>query len=98
MTIYQLFAGYNSPDEGLVEWPVKAYTTREEAEKALEFQNSLPEGPYDVWKSSARIKEIEVLDKFEPWITKEELEEENDGYCDYMEQQYGEDWGGDMYD
>ena len=72
MKIYRLI--YGTTAEGY--FGGRAYSSRKEAEKAFEFSKSIP----DSWDNvegirEAYIEEIEVLDKFDPWLTPEQLSE-----------------------
>lgn len=58
----------------------RTYSTKEEAEKALAFAKSIPEDPCSLEDVCISINEVEVLDKFEPWISVEKLKAMQDEY------------------
>lgn len=77
MKIYQLF--YTQIPEFRT-LPGNIYSTREEAEKALAFAKSIPEDPCSDILVDISINEVEVHDKFEPWISVEKLKAMQDEY------------------
>lgn len=75
MTIYQLqYWRHTLYDDGLTITSGNCYTTKEEAEKAKEFAESIPADPYDLDDVKVKIAEVQVDEKFYPWIPADVLE------------------------
>lgn len=94
MKVYQLVSGHHNYDEGWVERVLVTYTTKEEAEKAKSWLNTVPDDPYYP-QCELSVKEIEIEEVFTPWISDEEIaamQKGQDDYGEYMEQMYGTDW------
>ena len=87
MIAYQLiYAHKNSRD--YFETPGRIYSSREEAEKAKAFAESVPDDPYYEYTVHVSVNEIEILDKFEPWISEEKLARMRQEFYEL----YGEDY------
>lgn len=72
MIAYQLtYAHKNSRDYFVT--PGRIYSSREEAKKAKAFAESVPDDPCSEYTIQVSIDEVEILDKFEPWISEEKL-------------------------
>lgn len=87
MKVYQLMMGHRTYD-GYFTTPGRIYTSKEEAEKALAFSKSIPENPYRDYDIEEFIEEIDVEDKFVPWISEEKIKEmqrEVDEFLGYYE-------------
>ena len=75
MIIYQLqYWRYTLRGGDLTITSGNCYTTREEAEKAKEFAESIPDDPFDLDDVKVKIAEIQVDEKFYPWIPADVLE------------------------
>ena len=87
MIAYQLiYAHKNSRD--YFETPGRIYSSREEAEKAKAFAESVPDDPCSEYTVHVSVNEIEILDKFEPWISEEKLARMRQEFYEL----YGEDY------
>ena len=94
MKVYQLTFGVHTAD-GYYPCGSRVYASREEAEKALQFSKSIPEDPCSCEDSDAFITELDVIEKFEPWISEEklkEMQEEVNDYWRYWENREREMW------
>ena len=76
MKAYRLVISHNNYDDGQVMDTCVDYTTMEEAQKALDWWKSLPESPYEYCQHYAKIVEVEVHEKFVPWISPEIIDRE----------------------
>lgn len=88
MVAYQLQYAHENSREYFVT-SGRIYASREEAEKALAFSKSVPQDPYSEYMVRISIEVVEILDKFEPWISEEQLarmrKEAEEMYGDYDE-------------
>lgn len=98
MKAYRLVISHNNYDDGQVMDKCVDYTTMEEAQRALDWWKSIPEHPYEYYSHFARIVEVEVHEKFVPWIPQEIIdelameqaklqqeEEEEEAYLEYLD-------------
>ena len=92
MKVYQLIFGHYSYDEGYVTSPGKVYINREDAEAAIAWLATIPSDPYAPYETKVTINEIEIENKFVPWISVEEIEdmgrEIEEDYLDSLVEEY----------
>lgn len=75
MKAYRLIISHYNYDDGQVMDKCVDYTTIEEAQKALDWWESIPEFRYKNYSQYAGIVEVEVHEKFVPWIPQEIIDE-----------------------
>lgn len=73
MKVYQIIFSQYDPDVGGFDTPGRIYSSKEEAEKAKKWLNSIPDDPIDFYPAKVGIKEIEVEEMFTPWISEESI-------------------------
>lgn len=94
MKAYQIVYQYNDYHLGCFTTPGRIYLNKEDAEKAKEWIKTVPQDPYGPDRTIG-IEEVEIEEKFTPWISDEAIaamQKEQDDYEEYLQQMYGTDW------
>lgn len=73
MKAYQIIFERYDHDAGSFDTPGRIYSSKEEAEKAKKWLKSIPDDPMDFYPAEVDIKEVEIEEKFTPWISEEKI-------------------------